>query len=349
METENTTIKQDFKYKPIRFDWNAYFSISSAEAKTRHTPSDEESQLISKYIGNFSWATFAAGVSCIFLVLFFSATSVLGITPIWVGAVINSLCFFSLFDTLHNTMHGQIAGRHKKLKWIDLAIGHVAGVIVQMGFGGWRKQHLAHHDNTNVKGVDPNFAHFDSKKSLIAFVFKGYFAMHLYAVPLVGKRLLGSIMGSKRYKYFAKHFPDSWVRQIQLNYAFMAAMVAVGYGWHVLWLWLVPSFIQRIRIHFLFIWSPHKNMTETNTFRNSTIHIRPFGLDRIYCRQILDYHLIHHMYPAIPCNKLRRAYLDVAHILEKNGSPVYRGWISANKTGLKINNLLGAADSTTGQ
>lgn len=300
-----------------------------------HKPSKEELEIVSKYIGNFSWTTFIAGVSCIALVTTFTTLSVIGSVPVIVGALVNSACFFSLFDTLHNTMHGQIAGRHKKLKWIDNAIGHIAGVIVQMGFKGWKRQHMAHHSNTNVRGVDPNFFHFDSKKSLISFVLKGYFAMHLYAIPFIGKKLLSNLMGTKRYKYFAKHFPDSWVTQIQLNYLFMTTVTAFGFGWHVLWLWIVPSFIQRIRIHFLFIWSPHKNMTETNPFRNTTVHIRPFGLDRLYCRQILDYHLMHHLYPAIPCNKLRSVFLETRHILENNGSPIYRGWISANKTGLK--------------
>jgi beta-carotene hydroxylase len=298
-------------------------------------PSKEELEIISKYIGNFSWATFIAGVLCIALVFSFTLLSILGHVPIWAGSLVNAICFFSLFDTLHNAMHGQIAGRHKKLKWIDKTIGHIAGMIVQLGYKGWKEQHMVHHANTNVIGIDPNCFQFESKKSLISFVFKGYIAMHLYAVPLIGKKLLNNLMGSKRYKYFTKNFPDSWVKQIQLNYLFMIIATALGFGWHVVWLWILPSFIQRIRIHFLFIWSPHKNIADTNRFKNTTIHIRPFGLDRIYSRQVLDYHLIHHLYPAIPSNKLRRVYLEVRHILEANGSPIYRGWFDANQTGLK--------------
>ena len=169
-----------------------------------HKPSKEELEIVSKYIGNFSWTTFIAGVSCIALVTTFTTLSVIGSVPVIVGALVNSACFFSLFDTLHNTMHGQIAGRHKKLKWIDNAIGHIAGVIVQMGFKGWKRQHMAHHSNTNVRGVDPNFFHFDSKKSLISFVLKGYFAMHLYAIPFIGKKLLSNLLDAAGRRVAAK-------------------------------------------------------------------------------------------------------------------------------------------------
>lgn len=307
----------------------------SAENPSLHIPSQEELEILKKYMGKFSWSTFFSGTFSILLFLVSTALTFAGSVPIWLGSSLNILAFFLIFETLHSSIHGHIAGRHKNLKWVDRVVGGIAGTIVQLGFKGWQEHHEAHHSNTNVKGVDPTYARLHTHKDVFKFAFLSYVLMQLYPIPFIGPRVIKKRIPASRVRYFQQQFPDSWVMQIRINYICMIALIAAGFGWHVLFLWVLPTLIQRARLTYLFQWSPHQNLTDTNPFRATTVHIRPFGLDRVYFRQVGDYHLIHHLYPGAPCHKLRRIFLDVHDILEANGSPIIYGWSTANKTGIK--------------
>ncbi len=85
-----------------------------------------------------------------------------------------------------------------------------------------------------------------------------------------------------------------------------AAIIAAGYGWELLLLWLVPA---RIAIAFLawsFDWLPHHGLEEhkpeTNRFRATRNRI---GMEKILSPIMLNqnYHLVHHLHPRIPFHR----------------------------------------------
>jgi beta-carotene hydroxylase len=299
-----------------------------------HKMTEEEVGIVSKNIPNFSWFLATTGFG--FIAVFIASTIMTfsGAIPLWLGTLINLLSFYSLFDTLHDCMHGQVHGKHKKLKWMNKAIGVPAGLIVQQDFYGWTQQHMAHHKSTNVKGQDPNWSNNTSAMAMWKQTIIGYAVMHVYSIPIIGKKVCMKIFTPRQYLYFVKVFPQQWAIQIVINWSLFFTLVFMGYGKYTFWLWMFPSFVNRIRIHYLFVWTPHKNNKNTESYIDTAIHIRPLGIDRIYFRQVLDYHLIHHLYPSVPSNRLRRVYKDTEHILKRNGTEFIYGWGWKNKTGL---------------
>lgn len=299
-----------------------------------HKLTKEEMGIVSKHTPNFSWFTFLTGIGFISLFITSTIFSVSGLIPLWFGFCLNMLSFTAMFVTIHDCMHRQITGKNTKLNWIDKTIGTIAGLLVQMEFNGWCKQHGAHHKATNIPGEDPNWRYHKNVFAMWRQTAIGYVILHVYAIPVIGKKICSKLITPWKYEYFKKFMPIEWTYQLLANWSIFFIAVFYGYGKYALVLWMLPSFVSRVRMHYQFIWSPHKNLTETGDYLDTVLHIRPYGIDRIWWRALLDYHLIHHLYPQVPSNKLRSLYIDVKHILEANGTEEIRGWGWENKNGV---------------
>jgi fatty acid desaturase len=101
------------------------------------------------------------------------------------------------------------------------------------------------------------------------------------------------------------------------------AVIAAGFGYEFLMLWVVPWFVGNLLMLTAFGWAPHHDHSETGRYRDTRISLFP-GADLLYLYQNL--HLVHHMLPSIPFYRYRVAFSELRPLLERNGARIEGFW-----------------------
>lgn len=94
-----------------------------------------------------SYTMMAAGLSVIGIWTSFSKT-----WPVWIGGqVLFALAITQWFAILHECGHKTFSG----IRYLDIALGHLAGIFCLMPFETWRVVHHGHHLWTGWRDRDP--------------------------------------------------------------------------------------------------------------------------------------------------------------------------------------------------
>ena len=108
----------------------------------------------------YGWADAAAYVGLLnLLVIAFTLVctlAVMGVIPLWLGLILNTLILYADQTPLHEACHGNIAGKDSKMLWLNHTVGFVCGAILLHEYKAFRYMHLAHHRDTNNPELDPD-------------------------------------------------------------------------------------------------------------------------------------------------------------------------------------------------
>ena len=241
-------------------------------------------------------------------VIFIAATglTVAGAIPIWLGAVANMIFIYALYTVVHEAVHANISSRKKHLRWVDTVAGIIACVPLWLHFHQHRRQHMAHHAHTN-EDSDPDIY---ARGSFLGWV--------LLRAPMA---LLGYFNPWQQYQD-CQRFNCTREEYIYTALSFSAyaaiviSLTAVGYGRELLLLWFVPWWIGQTVMLTFFTWTPHHDHHETGRYRNTRVSLFP-GAN--FLLQGQNYHLIHHMLPAIPYYRYKATFDEIRPILEQHG------------------------------
>jgi len=97
----------------------------------------------------------------------------------------------------------------------------------------------------------------------------------------------------------------------------LAAVLAwSGFALEVLMLWWIPRQIAGIYTPVTLSWAPPHPMNETGRYRDTRGWKSPVGT---ILTLGMEYHLVHHLFPAIPLNKTPAAYRKLKPLLEAEG------------------------------
>ena len=104
-------------------------------------------------------------------------------------------------------------------------------------------------------------------------------------------------------------------------------LIAAGYGWHLLMLWLIPSRVLFVTLGFAFFWLPHvphDTAQADNLTRATTVRL---GHEWILSPllQCQNYHLIHHLWPTTPFYNNRRVWRLVEDQLRQQDLSIQHG------------------------
>lgn len=264
-----------------------------AEVGRRHTP-------------EFGWRTLLLELEL--FALFFAATglTVAGVIPMWLGFIGNTVFLYALYTVVHEAVHANISSRTKSLRWIDTAAGVVACVPLWLNYHQHKRQHMVHHAHTN-EDSDPDIY---ARGSFMGWVFVRLpVALLNYFNPVQQYR------DCRRFNCTARE-----VVYTAISFAAYAAivigLVAAGYWREVLFLWFVPWWIGQTVMLTFFTWTPHHDHHETGRYRNTRVTLFPFAN---FLLQGQNYHLIHHMMPAVPYFRYRAVFDELRPLLEEKG------------------------------
>lgn len=237
-----------------------------------------------------------------------------GIIPLWVSSIITAISIFMVYTPLHESVHGNISGRNKKMAWLDVWVGRTAGFLMSVPYGPHKTIHLTHHRETNDPDLDPD--HW----------VKSSFP------PMILLRCMTAVFGY--LIYCIRHWQNPEMRKAfwgSIGAIVMTVIILTGvgqvYSWHVpVFGYAIPALTATTVLAFLFDWIVHHPHDAQGRFVNTRVLVNDGPLDKLVT--ILDlqqnYHGVHHAFPKIPFTKYRQFYHAHRQDFDDAGLPVMK-------------------------
>lgn len=229
-----------------------------------------------------------------------------------IGAIIHGLAVM-----MHEGVHGNLLRRPRIDRWL----GFVLGLPGTACFSAYRVEHIAHHRFTRTTQDPDEIRNFSSNRALLSlafylWLFGGSLWYFLVYVPINALRI-----GSRRDRL-----------AILLEYAIMAGVYA-AFGWFayrrgfaadLVHVWMIPIlvalFYGNIRgwaEHMMTL--PGHPLTETRTVTSNPVVC--------FLNLNANYHLEHHLFPAVPWYNLPKVHALFADDFRRAGAFTYRSYL----------------------
>jgi beta-carotene hydroxylase len=284
-----------------------------------NAPADRQAlTLVKPYQGMVAWPTvlLAFGILAAFVLVTTLAT--MGIIPLWLGLILNSLVLYADQTPLHEACHGNIAGKDSRYLWVNHAVGYVCGTMLLHEYKAFRYMHLAHHRDTNNDEIDPD---------------------HWVAVqgPFnVLYRCLTIVFWYHRYfwRHIAFHAHIPGMRPLTIHIVVMHAIYygvalvlsVIGYWREVLMLWIFPHILASALIIYFFAYLTHKPHEVHERYRDTNIFwVRGKIMEPIFnwLYMFQNFHLIHHLFPRVPFYLYSKAFRSLKPVLDREQAHIY--------------------------
>ena len=233
--------------------------------------------------------------------------------PLWVTVPLHALVTFTMFTVLHESTH-HAAGQ---LTWVNELLGRLAMPFVA-AYGSFplvRYIHLEHHRNTNEDAhTDPD-----------AWTAHGPW----WQLPL---RWLTIDFWYARFSVARQRTrpPSERVETaavVALSLAAFAWLAVRGHGWELLVVYLIPQRLGLAVLAWWFDWLPHHDLGARRQDRFGATRVR-VGLEWLMTPIMLcqNYHLVHHLHPAIPFYRYLRTWKDNRDAYLARDVPIATPW-----------------------
>jgi ring-1,2-phenylacetyl-CoA epoxidase subunit PaaE len=283
---------------------------------------------ISQYSGNIAIPTIILSLFLFTAHIAVSIYCLIGVIPIIVGMLTNTILCSYMYTVHHESTHGNISGRKPKFKWLDELFGKTAAAFMDLSFTGYSRAHIAHHKYANSSRDTVVDAHFNSIWGNVDRYLKAMLIKYVNIIPnkTIVNYLCGKLMNQKmrvQAKIMLKTYPEI-SRSNRIATSIVLASFFTEYGSFVLWLWYVPTLLYPIINMIIHDWLPHnvydkEGRRSTGKYLDTQIFTWP-GSHIITCAQ--DYHLIHHMHSDIPFYNYKKTYLQIQNELRSNGAKI---------------------------
>ena len=234
--------------------------------------------------------------------------------------LVHGILLVFLFAPLHETIHGT-AFRTTALNRIA---GLVTGFVIFLPPRFFRAFHMAHHRYTQLPGKDPEL---DNPKPaslgqwLIAvsgFVYWKDLAM-LLVRAVAGRLDAPYITRARRGEVILE------TRLFAVLYLAIAAWSVAAGSTLVLTHWLLPLLVGQPFLR-LFLMAEHTGCPRVNDMLRNTRTTLTHPLLRFLCWN-MNYHVEHHVFPAVPFHALARTHREIRERIETVGA----GYIAVNR------------------
>lgn len=278
-----------------------------------------EAEVARRHCPDIAWPTIALAFGCLALWIGASWLALADIIPLWLAMVLNTVALYAIYTPVHDSSHGAIVPRNRRLGWVNTFIGTISGFPIFMYFHTHRKSHFIHHAHTNGP-EDPD-----------TFLMGNFWHVVLVKTPWTEINQLNGWHVWKACRTL--RLSPSERRQTLIQYgitmALLIGLVVAGYGWELLALWLIPWFVGEHVMEVTFGWFPHHDHTETGRYRDTRIALFP-GADLLFLQQNL--HLVHHMLPTVPFYRYRAVFDELRPTLQAHGARIEGLWPGSRPT-----------------
>lgn len=263
--------------------------------------------VVSKYCGQIAWPTTVLFFFVVSTYLILAILALYKVLPLLVVSIVNLFLLYAVFTPLHEAVHNNIRGYHKKAIWIENLIGFLSGTMLLAPLWSFKFIHLSHHAHTNQKGEDPDY--WVRGTSLFTILLRCISVLpHHYYFLFTSKK------NSAKRVYLASVLNMFFI-------VFMVLVMTVLWGFSfVFFVWLLPAFIANALLALVLDFIPHAPHLEQSRFKNTNIFN---GRIFYYLSMGHSLHLIHHLWPRIPFYKYGQVYEEFKMRLQKQNIIVW--------------------------
>lgn len=213
----------------------------------------------------------------------------------WCCFFINVAALHMVGTVIHDASHN-VAHRDRLMNAI---LGHGSALMLGFSFPVFTRVHMQHHANVNDPDNDPD--HFVSTGGPLWLIAARFFYHEIF--------------------FFKRRL---W-RKYELLEWFMARLavgvviyLAVQYGFlgYIMNFWFSPALVVGLALGLFFDYLPHRPFKERDRWKNARVYPSPI-LNLLIMGQ--NYHLIHHLWPAIPWYNYQAAYRATRPLLDEKG------------------------------
>jgi fatty acid desaturase len=239
--------------------------------------------------------------------------------PLWpvraAGIVLMGAVVHALAILMHEGIHGNLFRNHTLDRWV----GFLCGAPALFSCTAYRVTHLLHH-RFNRSAKDPDeFSNLSRNRVVLSVAFYSWLLVGM-AVYVIHVPLTALIKGSRSQR-------AAVVLEELLLAALYAAVVTtalrLGFGTALLWCWVYPMGFAAL-LGSVRGWAEHMMtraghpLTQTRTVTSNAV------VSLFMCN--LNFHLEHHLFPAMPWYNLPRLHALLQDDYRRAGSFIYRSY-----------------------
>ena len=270
----------------------------------------EERAIAQKYIGPFPWFMVIWGLGGFLGWVALFPLVHLGFIPMWLGCLLATVILCYSYLPSHEAQHGNIGRPNTRWRWLNETIGHLSIFPLLLPYRLHRAIHLKHHANTNHDERDPDI--YMRADTIWGAMYNAYLSKQPGRVGGLADGVLPDSAEKTRLVTEA-------LIVTRIGWLVMAVMAWNGMAMEVLLLWWVPRQIAGIYIPVTLSWAPHHPMRDQGRYKDTRGWKSPVGT---VLSAGMEYHLVHHLFPAIPLNRTPAAYRELKPLLEQQGTPL---------------------------
>lgn len=267
----------------------------------------DERALVQKYIGGFPWFMVLWGLGGFLGWLALWPLAYDGLVPMWLGCIIATAIMCGCYLPTHEAQHGNIGRPNTSLRWLNELVGHVSVFPTIFPYRLHRAIHLKHHAHANNPVRDPDI--YMQADTIWGAARNAWLSRQPGHAGALSDNVLEDNPNKERLILEA-------ILVTRLAWVLMAVLAWSGLALEVLMLWWIPRQIAGIYTPVTLSWAPHHPMKETGRYRDTRGWKSPVGT---ILSVGMEYHLVHHLFPAIPLNRTPAAYRELKPLLEEQG------------------------------
>ena len=265
-------------------------------------------QVISKrHAGFIAWPTIFFAFICFFAFIVCVVVAALKIIPLALAFFINLVLSYMAFTPFHEAAHGNIKGKYYSLKFLEICIGYMMGLMLLGPFHSFAFIHLTHHAHTNEGKEDPDFWVHGSN----------YWQVLTHCLTIL--------------PYYYWFFFTSKKRAARSVFAisiitvliFIILMFIIGSLSSIkilFFTWLLPSILANAFLAFFLDYIPHHPHSTHERYKNSNVI---YGKLIYVISMAHSFHVVHHLWPKIPFYCYKKVFFEQKELLAENHSPVF--------------------------
>ena len=283
------------------------------DAHVRKTLLQQELAIGMKYAAHNvrTWPYTVVATLCLAVFVASFPLAIMGILPLWLGCLVNSVFVAGGYIVAHEAMHSNLGREGSPRRFWNEFTGNISTIPLILPFSMVKAMHLLHHQHTNDPDKDPDAIH--AAPNVVMAMVKSW----LNRQPGAGgtgarwRRHIAEI-GTPEAK---RALAETMGMQLAAM-SFFFAMAWSGYAIEVALLWWLPRHLGLTYIHAVLSWATHHPHGKTARYENTSVIRHPLGF---VGSMGIEYHLIHHLYPYIPFHATRAAYYEMKPMLEARG------------------------------
>lgn len=265
------------------------------------------------YSGDVAWLTVALALSVLAGTAALLWAYAAGLLPLWLAMPAYAVLTYVSYTPLHEAAHGNIHGRHERLRWLNELCGYLMAPLIMIPYSTHRVEHFTHHRYTNQPERDPDFMISGAREGFVAFVVQGLRFLWMQNTFLFRDYWANAPLRERAVYWMEVSFSLGWRVAFVLMVARSGdvALLAVGY--------VVGAFFTV----YWFAYRPHHPYENAARYRNTSSMILPAWLKPLEWFWLgQNLHSIHHLFPRVPFYRYHALHRRIEPIMRAHGTPI---------------------------